>query len=75
MIGHAKSSELMIFDVGKGLRTKDMTLDCYTIMDFKNLKDFEKSFRIYSAKTHFEKPHLVFVATSQGEDMSLSWLT
>lgn len=68
MVGHAKSSELMIFDVGKGLRSKDATttLDCFTIMDFKNLKDFEKNFRIYSAKTHFEKPHLLFVATSQG---------
>ena len=68
MIGHAKSSEIVMFDVGKCIKSKDKEpfLDCTTLVDFKNFEGYDKSLRVYSLRVHYEKPHLIFASTSQG---------
>jgi len=57
-----------MFDVGKCIKSKDKEpfLDCTTLVDFKNFEGYDKSLRIYSLRVHYEKPHLIFVSTSQG---------
>ena len=66
MVGHGKSTEVLLFDVGKGIGSKEPHLETFTIMDFKYLKDYDKNFRIYTLKVHYEKPHLIFIGTNQG---------
>ncbi len=68
MIGHSKSSEILMFDVNKAIKGKEKEpfLDCTTLVDFKNFEGYDKSLRIYNLKVHYEKPHLIFATTSQG---------
>lgn len=68
MVAHAKSTEVLIFDVGKGIGSKEPHLETFTILDFKILKDYDKNLRIYTLKVHYEKPHLIFIGTNQGKN-------
>ncbi len=66
MIGHAKSTEIILFDISKGMKSKDGQLDGLSLLDFKIIKDYDKTMRIYTLQVHYQKPHLIFLGTSQG---------
>lgn len=68
MLGHAKSSEIMLFDSLQALKTKNPveSPDAILLFDFKNLREIEKGFRIYSIKVNYMKPSFIFVTCSMG---------
>lgn len=55
-MAHAKSSEILLFDTQHAFRSKDPTIDTTTLLDFKAIRDYDKSTKIYMIKPHYYKP-------------------